>query len=114
MQPLWTTGLPRQAPKEEVKLIATFIPDLLREATQKLFPHAPWLPQKESKHKAEAKSKPSPDRSPKRKKQTSWILRHWKSSSLPPQSARSEHAFILLQRTLSPKQQMPRQGKVEE
>jgi hypothetical protein len=44
MEPLWTSGVPRQAPKEEVKLIATFVPDLLREETRKLFPRAPWIP----------------------------------------------------------------------
>jgi hypothetical protein len=44
MEPLWTRGVPRQAPKEEVKLISTFIPDLLREETRRLFPQAPWLP----------------------------------------------------------------------
>jgi hypothetical protein len=44
MQPLWTKGDLRQAPMEEVRLISSFIPDLQREETQKLFPHAPWTP----------------------------------------------------------------------
>ena len=44
MIPLWTRGIPRQAPKKEVKLITTFIPELLREETRKLFPGAPWIP----------------------------------------------------------------------
>ena len=44
VEPLWTEGPQRQVPEEEVKLIATFIPDLQREETRKLFPGASWIP----------------------------------------------------------------------
>ena len=44
MVPLWTKGCQRQAPIEEVKLITTFIPELMREEVRRLYPGVPWLP----------------------------------------------------------------------
>jgi hypothetical protein len=61
MEPLWTSGIPRQAPQEEVKLIATFIPDLLREETRQLFPQAPWIPAT-TKSAKESPSEPTPSK----------------------------------------------------
>ena len=43
MVPLWTRGKPRSAPKEQCKLITTFIPELMREEAQQLYPGMPWL-----------------------------------------------------------------------
>jgi hypothetical protein len=43
MIPLWTRGQLRRAPKEQCKLIATFIPELLRMEARLLYPYLPWL-----------------------------------------------------------------------
>ena len=43
MVPLWTRGAPRSAPREQCKLITTFVPELMREQTQLLYPSLPWL-----------------------------------------------------------------------
>lgn len=54
--PLWTTGTIRTAPKEECKLISSFIPELLREKVQVLYPSLPWLPE----HNQESSSSNKP------------------------------------------------------
>jgi transposase InsO family protein len=43
VKPLWTKGDIRTAPKEQCKLITTFIPELMREEVQQLYPRLPWL-----------------------------------------------------------------------
>jgi hypothetical protein len=43
MIPIWTKGKERRAPKEQCKLITTFIPELMREEAQQLYPSLPWL-----------------------------------------------------------------------
>lgn len=42
--PIWTTGPERRVPIEQVKLISTFIPELMREEVQQLYPSLPWVP----------------------------------------------------------------------
>jgi hypothetical protein len=43
MTPLWTRGQLRRAPKEQCKLITTFIPELLRREARLLYPFLQWL-----------------------------------------------------------------------
>jgi hypothetical protein len=43
MTPLWTKGKERRAPKEQCKVITTYIPELMREEAQQLYPTMPWL-----------------------------------------------------------------------
>jgi hypothetical protein len=42
LRPLWTRGPDRRAPTAQCKRLVRFIPDLLREEAEALFPHAPW------------------------------------------------------------------------
>jgi RNase H-like domain found in reverse transcriptase/Reverse transcriptase (RNA-dependent DNA polymerase)/Integrase zinc binding domain len=42
LKPLWTKGNERFAPKEQCKLITTFIPELMREEVARLYPLMPW------------------------------------------------------------------------
>jgi hypothetical protein len=43
MIPIWTRGVKRRAPKEQCKLISTFIPELMREEAKLLYPYLPWI-----------------------------------------------------------------------
>jgi len=49
MVPLWTAGKERVAPKEQCRIITTFIPELLREEVRNLYPTLPWLTSGNSK-----------------------------------------------------------------
>ena len=46
MKPLWTKGPERQALKEETKILTTFIPELMRDEAQRLFPKASLDPER--------------------------------------------------------------------
>jgi hypothetical protein len=43
VKPLWTTGKERSVPKIQCKLITTFIPELMREELQQLYPSLRWI-----------------------------------------------------------------------
>ena len=49
MTPLWTKGKERSAPKEQCKLITTFIPEVMRQEVQQLYPSMPWSAPSEPK-----------------------------------------------------------------
>ena len=43
VNPLWVKGRTRSVPKEQCKLISTFIPELMRLEAQQLYPCLPWI-----------------------------------------------------------------------
>jgi hypothetical protein len=43
LKPLWTQGKERSVPKLQCKLITTFIPELMREELQQLYPSMQWI-----------------------------------------------------------------------
>ena len=58
---LWLHMPDRDAPKAECKRLVRFIPDLMRDQAQHLFPTAPWLFEGEGKVKTKQSKRPSID-----------------------------------------------------
>lgn len=44
--PLWTRGLQRTVPRAQCKRVASFVPEALRKEAMRLYPKAPWNPEK--------------------------------------------------------------------
>lgn len=77
--PLWTKGEELQVPKAQCRVLASFIPELMRQEAQALYPMLPWLPSVEAGAQGATSSKrAAPDSGeagkstspPKKKKKT--------------------------------------------